>query len=231
VLRTDQALDKLQAQLGYRFKNEGLLELALSHRSYGKSNNERLEFLGDSIVNFVIAEALYARFTDAREGQLSRMRASLVKGVTLAEVARDLSLGDAMRLGSGELKSGGFRRESILADGLEAVIGAVFLDSGFETVQTLLRGLFASRLDALKPEDTRKDSKTRLQELLQSRQAELPVYEILEVLGEAHAQTFVVKCTVNGLEDVFSGRGPSRRLAEQKAAAKALKNLEGIQKS
>lgn len=231
MLRIDQTLEKLQIQLGYRFRDGSLLELALSHRSFGKSNNERLEFLGDSIVNFVVAEALYERFTDAREGQLSRMRASLVKGVTLAEVARDLCLGDAMRLGSGELKSGGFRRESILADGLEAIIGAVYLDSCFETAKTLLGGLFASRLDALKPEDTRKDSKTRLQELLQSRQSDLPVYEIIEVLGEAHAQTFVVRCSVHGLDEVFSGRGPSRRLAEQKAAAKALKNLEGLEKS
>ncbi|MCL6417150.1 ribonuclease III [Aestuariirhabdus sp. Z084] len=218
-------LEKLSRKLGYSFNDEQLALLALTHRSYASRNNERLEFLGDSIVNFTIAEALYDKFPQAKEGQLSRLRARLVKGKTLAELAREFELGDYLRLGSGELKSGGFRRESILADTVEALIGAIYLDRGMDACRDRVLDWYQSRLDSLSLDDTQKDPKTLLQELLQSRQAALPVYDVLDVEGEAHAQTFTVQCVVDLLSKKCVGIGSSRRGAEQQAARQVLREL------
>ncbi|MGO1500528.1 MAG: ribonuclease III [Marinobacter sp.] len=218
-------LDQLQRRLGYRFNSPERLMLALTHRSYGNQNNERLEFLGDSIVNMVIAEYLFLNFDKAREGHLSRLRARMVKGVTLAEIGREFELGSYMRLGSGELKSGGFRRESILADAVEAVIGAIYLDSDFYTCREQVLRWFELRLKQLDLQDTQKDPKTRLQEYLQSRQFPLPKYDVISVDGEAHNQTFHVSCALSSLDRNTSGVGSSRRVAEQEAARSALKKL------
>jgi ribonuclease-3 len=218
-------LEKLQRRLGYQFEDPERLLLALTHRSHGNQNNERLEFLGDSIVNMVIAEYLYRHFEKAREGQLSRLRARMVKGVTLAEIGREFELGNYLRLGSGELKSGGFRRESILADAVESVIGAIYLDSDFHTCREQILRWFEVRLKKLDLQDTQKDPKTRLQEYLQSRQFPLPLYEVISVDGEAHAQTFNISCALPSLDRKTSGIGSSRRIAEQEAARNALKKM------
>ncbi|MCP5161621.1 MAG: ribonuclease III [Hahellaceae bacterium] len=215
----------LERRIGYQFEDKNLLVLAMTHRSYGGHNNERVEFLGDSVLNFIIAEALFLKFPKAREGQMSRLRARLVKGVTLAELAREFGLGDFLLLGSGELKSGGYRRESILADAMESVIGAIYLDSGFEACRARVLHWYADRIESLSLQDTQKDPKTRLQEFLQSRQQELPRYEVTEVIGEQHAQTFFVECEVSMLEGSTKGRGSSRRIAEQQAATQALRLL------
>jgi ribonuclease-3 len=217
-----QTLERLESRLGYRFNNKELLHLALSHRSSAGESYERLEFLGDSVLNFTIAEALFHQFEKAQEGELSRLRARLVKGVTLAELAKEFELGDYLRLGSGELKSGGFRRDSILADALEALIGGILLDADITTCQRLILGWFDTRLKRLSLNDTHKDSKTRLQEFLQSRQMPLPVYEVLRIEGEAHAQTFHVSCSNVALQEKTVGVGSSRRIAEQNAAKEAL---------
>jgi ribonuclease-3 len=220
---------ELARRLGHQFSDPSLFELALTHRSCGKRNNERLEFLGDSILNFVIAEALYAKFPSAREGQMSRLRARLVKGETLSEIARELEIGDYLRLGSGELKSGGFRRDSILADAVEAIIGAIYLDSDLDCARGFILSWYEKRLQALDLNETLKDSKTRLQEFLQSRREALPKYELLSVEGEAHAQTFHIRCEVGLLKEATEGVGNSRRQAEQEAAKAALValNIEG----
>ncbi|WP_246480542.1 ribonuclease III [Motiliproteus sediminis] len=215
-------IERLGRVLGYRFADESLAELALTHRSCGARNNERLEFLGDSILNFVIADALFSKFPEAAEGQLSRLRARLVKGVTLAELAREMDLSEFLRLGAGELKSGGFNRKSILADAFEAIIGAIYLDAGMEPCRERILAWYQPRLDDLTLDDTRKDPKTRLQEYLQSRRAELPKYHLIKVEGEAHAQQFYIDCEVALLTTPSSGSGKSRRLAEQNAAAAAL---------
>lgn len=217
-------------KLGYEFSDTSLLELALTHRSCGKRNNERLEFLGDSILNFVIAEDLYARFPQAREGELSRLRAGQVKGETLAEIARELGFGDYLRLGSGELKSGGFRRDSILADSVEAVIGAIYLDSDMETVRGFILHWYSARLEKINLKQSQKDSKTRLQEFLQSRRISLPKYELVKVEGEAHDQTFYILCHVAMLDVPTHGTGSSRRQAEQEAARAAIEQLQ-VEKS
>ncbi|MBE9399167.1 ribonuclease III [Pontibacterium sp. N1Y112] len=217
-------------KLGYDFNDPSLCELALTHRSCGKRNNERLEFLGDSILNFVIAEDLYERFPQAREGELSRLRAGQVKGETLAEIARELGFGDYLRLGSGELKSGGFRRDSILADSVEAVIGAIYLDSDMDTVRGFILGWYKARLDQINLKKSQKDSKTRLQEFLQSRRIALPQYELIKVEGEAHDQTFYILCHVEMLEQPTKGIGSSRRQAEQEAARAAIELLQ-VEKS
>ena len=217
-------IDTLCRRLGYTFTDDALLRTALTHRSAAGANNERLEFLGDSILNFVIAEALFEHYPKAREGELSRLRASLVKGDTLADAARAIELGDYLNLGSGELKSGGFRRDSILADALEALLAAVYLDSDFATCRALIRRLFGQHLAALPAADQLKDPKTRLQEALQARQQALPVYDVLAVSGEPHDQKFTVRCTIdNGLVTV--AEGASRRKAEQEAARQALRQL------
>ncbi|MCO4757585.1 MAG: ribonuclease III [Oceanospirillaceae bacterium] len=217
-------------KLGYDFNDPSLCELALTHRSCGKRNNERLEFLGDSILNFVIAEDLYERFPQAREGELSRLRAGQVKGETLAEIARELGFGDYLRLGSGELKSGGFRRDSILADSVEAVIGAIYLDSDMDTVRGFILGWYKARLEQINLKKSQKDSKTRLQEFLQSRRIALPQYELIKVEGEAHEQTFYILCHVEMLEQPTKGIGSSRRQAEQEAARAAIELLQ-VEKS
>lgn len=219
-------VSELARRIGHSFSDESLFELALTHRSCGKKNNERLEFLGDSILNFVIADDLFQRFPQAKEGDLSRLRARLVKGVTLSEVARELGLGDYLRLGSGELKSGGYRRDSILADAVEAIIGAIYLDTDMETARAFVLKWYQQRLENIDLNESLKDSKTRLQEFLQSRRLALPTYELTNVEGEAHAQTFYIDCRVEGLANVAKGVGSSRRQAEQEAAKNALTALQ-----
>ena len=213
-------------RINYQFQDASLCELALTHRSCGKKNNERLEFLGDSIVNFVIAEDLFRRFPLAKEGQLSRLRAQMVKGTTLAEIARDMNMGDYLRLGSGELKSGGYRRDSILADSVESLIGAIFIDSDMENVREHILTWFDSRLKVLSLDQTMKDSKTRLQEYLQSRRLALPDYHLENVEGDAHDQTFYITCTISELSIPTNGVASSRRQAEQESAKAALEQLK-----
>lgn len=215
----------LATALGYEFRDPALLAQALTHRSARPGHNERLEFLGDAGLNFVIADELYRRFPRAREGELSRRRARLVNEDALAALARQLGLGDHLVLGTGERKSGGARRASILADALEAVFGAVYLDGGFEPLQVLLRRLYAEWLDAEPGEDALKDAKTLLQERLQARGLPLPDYELRNVLGEGHSQTFEVAVTATPLHHPVIGTGESRRKAEQAAAAEALRRL------
>ncbi|RNF49259.1 ribonuclease III [Marinomonas hwangdonensis] len=217
---------KLCRRIGYFFADLGLLELALTHRSFGGKNNERLEFLGDSILNYVIAEDLFHRFPKAKEGELSRLRASLVKGDTLAELAREFQLGDYLKLGAGELKSGGFRRDSILADTVEGIIGGIYLDAGMEVCREHILAWYKERLDATSLKIVTKDAKTRLQEYLQARKHALPQYDVVNIVGEPHDQTFFVHCQIELCDHSIEGKGNSRRIAEQNAAAKALKQLE-----
>lgn len=219
-------LNRLQRKLGYQFQRQELLHLALTHRSASNKHNERLEFLGDSILSFTIASTLYQRFPGADEGDLSRMRATLVRGYTLAEIAREFELGECLYLGPGELKSGGFRRESILADAVEAIIGALFLDSDIHNTERLILNWYQKRLDEISPGDKQKDAKTRLQEYLQGRHLPLPCYMVAEVHGEAHDQEFIIHCQVNGIAQPVMGKGSSRRKAEQIAAEQVLKLLE-----
>ncbi len=219
-------LDRLCRDLQFTFRDATLLEMALTHRSVGSRNNERLEFLGDAVLSFVISTALYQRFPGADEGSLSRLRSSLVKGDTLADLARCLNLGDFLHLGSGELKSGGFDRDSILADALEAIFGAIYLDSGIEPIRDLILRLFADKITAATPTGNLKDPKTRLQELLQARHEPLPTYTVISMQGEAHAQTFTVRCDVSVLPESTLGSAGSRRKAEQMAADIALRQLE-----
>lgn len=223
----DQAGLQLARRLGHIFEDESLLECALTHRSAGSKHNERFEFLGDSIINFLIAEALFRTMPDAREGHLTRLRALLVRRDTLASVARELDLGDALRLGGGELKSGGRERDSILADAFEALIGAVFLDSDIETCRRLIETLFGNRIDKARSRRAAKDPKTRLQERLQASGLSLPTYEVVEVKGAAHDQEFTVSCQIEILQRPTLGSGASRRKAEQAAALAALDSLEG----
>ena len=218
-------LTRLQRALGYTFTDPQLLTLALTHRSAGSANNERLEFLGDSIVNHIVAEKLYSSFPKAREGDMSRMRASLVKGETLAELAREMGLGEHLILGSGERKSGGHRRSSILADALEAVIGGILLDSDVQTCRACVLPWYVSRLDQLSADGADKDAKTQLQEYLQGRGKPLPEYELVEVTGDDHQQQFQVACRLGKPVIVVEGAGSSRRKAEQAAARVALERL------
>lgn len=213
---------ELETVLGHRFRQPELLCQALTHRSQGSPHNERLEFLGDSVLNCAMATLLFQRFPALKEGELSRQRANLVRQDALAEIARSLSLGDYLRLGEGEMKSGGFRRPSILADGLEAVIGAVFLDAGFPPAQAMIERLYSAVLAQLDPNVSGKDPKTELQELLQSRKLPLPLYALTATRGEAHAQEFEVVCTIPSLDIRVSGIGSSRRNAEQAAARGAV---------
>ena len=222
----EEELKRLEKRIGYQFSDFSLLKQALTHRSALGLHNERLEFLGDSILSFVISTDLYARFPKVDEGDLSRMRATLVCGKMLSEVGREFVLSDCLILGPGELKSGGFRRDSIIADGVEAIIGAVFLDSNIDTVNKLVLSWFDSRLNTIKPGISQKDPKTRLQEHLQSRKQALPVYEVLDVKGEAHNQQFTMSCKIEGMEAV-QGKGTSRRKAEQVAAEAMLTALLG----
>ena len=217
--------DRLSSVLSYRFANDELLEIALTHRSAGNRNNERLEFLGDAILGFVIADRLYQSFPEADEGQLSRLRASLVKKDSLARIARELELGKYLKLGPGELRGGGQSRNSILADSLEALLAAVYLDGGYEAARAVILSLFETRIEQLSPADQLKDPKTGLQELLQGRGLNLPVYEISQISGEQHEQIFVVTCMLPELGLEATGQGGSRRKAEQAAAAQLLKTL------
>ena len=206
----------------YEFRNAELLRQALTHRSHSATHNERLEFLGDSVLNCAVAALLFQRFSKLDEGDLSRVRANLVKQQSLYEIAQALNISEGLRLGEGELRSGGFRRPSILADTLEAVLGAVFLDGGFEAAQTVIKRLYVPILDHIDPRTLGKDSKTLLQEYLQGHKIALPTYTVVATHGAAHNQQFEVECTVPKLDVKVSGSGASRRAAEQAAAKKAL---------
>lgn len=223
----DKAESWLEKTLQYRFADPELLTCALTHRSANGRNNERLEFLGDAVLDFVISEALFKLRPDASEGDLSRLRASLVKDTSLARIATDIGLGEHLILGSGERKSGGHRRRSILADALEAIFGAVYLDAGFDASRALIERVFAARLEELPDAEDLRDPKTRLQEWLQARKLALPVYELVDVTGKAHAQTFAVNCTVTELSQTTEGVATSRRTAEQMAARHMLQLLSG----
>jgi ribonuclease-3 len=216
----------VRAQLGYEPRDLGLFRAALTHRSAAGPNNERLEFLGDAVLNLVVAHRLYAAFPHAAEGDLSRLRARLVSREPLAEIALGLGVGATLQLGTGELKSGGFRRQSILADALEALCGAIFLDGGMAAAEAAITRLFDPRIAALPSPDALKDAKTRLQEYLQSRSLSLPRYSVLGIGGEDHAQTFRVSCEVAGLGLRVEGDGSSRRRAEQEAAGRMLAEIE-----
>jgi len=216
----------LERRIGHRFKAPALLAQALTHRSFGSPHNERLEFLGDGVIGCVIAEELYSRFPDIAEGELSRLRASLVREAALAAVARSIGLSAFLRMGEGELSSGGAQRSSILADALEATYGAVFLDGDYAAVRVAVRRTFAEALEQLDPRQPAKDAKTRLQELLQGRRQKLPDYRVVATAGAAHQQVFEVECIATGLGLRASGSGSSRRAAEQQAAANLLKQLE-----
>lgn len=216
----------LERELGYRFVDAALLQRALTHRSAGGRHNERLEYLGDAALSLVVAEALYQRLPDAPEGHLSRLRASLVRRSSLAETARQLGFPERLRLGPGELKSGGFRRESILADALEAVLGAIYLDGGLEALRPVVLKFYGDRLDDLPAHETLKDPKTLLQERLQARGLPLPAYRVAAVEGEDHRQHFTVACSVEGVALQATGRGSSRRNAEQAAASLMLAQLD-----
>ncbi len=217
---------QLQRKLGHTFADPGLLAQALTHRSFGSPHNERLEFLGDSVLNCVIAAELYRRFPTLREGEMSRLRASLVREQTLFEHAQLVKLGPSLRLGEGELKSGGLERPSILADSLEAVFGAVFCEAGFERAEAVILALFKVQLEALDPAQSKKDPKTLLQEHLQSKRRPLPLYEVVATHGAAHSQTFEVECVIEKLGVRAAGKGTSRRIAEQAAAKAALALLQ-----
>jgi ribonuclease-3 len=217
----------LARHLGYTPADAALFERALTHRSVSSAHNERLEFLGDAVVNLVVASELYARFPTADEGALSRLRASLVSGASLARVASAWQLGDAVVLGPGELKTGGFRRESILADALEAVCGALYLDAGLDAARPLVLRLLAPALEHLEASDASKDAKTRLQEWLQARGAPLPRYTLERVSGESHEQHFTVRCESSDPAASALGEGSSRRRAEQIAAQKVLEQVNG----
>ncbi|WED27085.1 ribonuclease III [Vibrio sp. DW001] len=218
-------ISKLEKKIGYKFNDADLFHLALTHRSANGKHNERLEFLGDSILSFVIADDLYHRFPKIDEGDMSRMRATLVRGKTLAELGREFVLGDYLKLGPGELKSGGFRRDSILADAVEAIIGAVYLDSDVEGVRKIILSWYQSRLESIEPGVSQKDPKTRLQECLQGRKKPLPIYTVTNIKGEAHNQEFTVSCILAGVDKPVIGIGTSRRKAEQAAAELALEKV------
>ena len=215
-------------KLGYSFSNQLLYQQALTHKSAGSQNNERLEFLGDAIANWIIADLLYLKFPQASEGDMSRLRAQLVRQESLAEIARTLDLGEQLMLGSGELKSGGYRRDSILSDALEALIAAIYLDSGsVDVCKKEVLTWFAEKLDRLSLDQEYRDYKTQLQEWLQSRHFSLPVYEILEETGADNERLFKVKCTTTALKESATAEGDSKKQAEQKAAGLVLDKLVG----
>ena len=217
---------RLEAALGHGFARPELLRQALTHRSFASTNNEQLEFLGDSVLDCAIAANLCLRFPALKEGDLSRLRANLVRQESLAEIALTLQLGSYLALGEGELKSGGARRPSILADALEAIIGAIFLDAGFDTARAVVEHLYQPALDRIKPETAGKDPKTALQEILQGKHLPLPRYKLLATRGEAHAQEFEVECEVPEFTIRTTGIGASRRIAEQQAAERALAGIK-----
>jgi ribonuclease III len=221
----DNQYASLISHLGYRFRDPLLLRLALTHRSFSADNNERLEFLGDSILNMVVGEALFKKFPSAREGQLSGLRSALVRADTLVLIARNFELNRYLILGEGELKSGGLERASILADAVEALIGAIYFESGFDVCRSIVLGWYSEQLDQLTLAAKHKDAKTQLQEYLQSCKKPLPEYRVVETSGESHAQQFVVECRVALLAKPTSAKASSRREAEKLAAAEALKLL------
>ena len=218
------SVDALARRLGHEFADPDLLELALRHRSAGVNNNERLEYLGDAVLGMIIAEALFQRFAGAKEGELTRARARLVKEPTLAEIARGFKLGPVLALGSGELKSGGRDRDSILSDALEALIGAIYLDGGFEATRTVVLSWYADRLEDINPQKLEKDPKTRLQEYLQAKGHGLPLYTVEEERGEPHNRHYRVSCAIQD-QAPYMGEGTGRRRAEQMAAQAALEAL------
>lgn len=220
------SLASLVKHIDYPFNNPALLTQALTHRSFSGNNNERLEFLGDGALNFIIAHQLYQRFPRLAEGDLSRLRAALVKESTLSEIAFSLNIGDALKLGEGELKSAGWRRPSILADALEAIIGAVYVDGGYHVAEALVLRLFAEKLAIIDPKIIDKDAKSQLQEYLQGKKIELPDYKVVSIEGEAHAQTFKMECVIEKLHITTVGEGTSRRIAEQQAAQLALEAIK-----
>ncbi|MDR3428334.1 MULTISPECIES: ribonuclease III [Silvimonas] len=218
--------ERLQKALGYVFSDARLIKQALTHRSFASTHNERLEFVGDAILNAVVGRALFNHFPKLNEGELSRLRASLVRQESLADVASELNIGDYLWLGEGELKSGGHRRPSILADALEAIFGAAWLDGGFEAAQGMIERLFVPRIEAIDPSRALKDPKTALQEWLQARHHALPVYEVVRQEGESPNLVFEISCSVPALKVTTSALGPSRRAAEQLAAGEALGMLK-----
>jgi ribonuclease III len=221
-----QVLAKLEHDIGYVFKDPSLLQLALTHRSFSSQNNERLEFLGDGVLNFIVAHQLYHRFPKLPEGDLSRLRAQLVKESSLSEIALQLNLGDALRLGEGELKSAGWRRPSILADAVEAIVGGVYLDGGFVAAESIVLKLYLDKFDTIDPKMIDKDAKSQLQEYLQSKKIDLPDYHVVQIEGEAHAQSFKVECQIKKLNILTIGEGTSRRSAEQRAAQLAMEKIK-----
>ncbi len=222
----NEKLHSLMQNIDYEFKDEALLQLSLSHRSFGKNNNERLEFLGDSLLNFVVASELFNLFPTAKEGQLSRLRANMVREDTLAEIGIEFQLSEYIQLGVGEMKSGGAFRPSIVADAVEAVIGAIYLDSGLDVCYQCVKNWYEERINALSLSDVIKDPKSRLQELLQAQQLPLPEYNIIETKGQEHEQLFVVECKTALLDHVVHAEGVSRRKAEQEAAERVLEELK-----
>ncbi|MFN3238541.1 MAG: ribonuclease III [Pseudomonadales bacterium] len=226
---SSSSIARLERQLGYEFQDRSRLEQALTHRSFSANNNERLEFLGDGILNFIVAEQLFQQFPDAAEGQLSRLRALLVKQKTLAEIARELQLSDHLIMGTGELKSGGFNRDSILSDAVEAIVAAIYIEVGFEPTRARVCAWYGDRISNLSLDQARKDAKSRLQEYLQGQGAALPNYEVLDVEGESHEQEFTIELDLPMLEGKISGSGSSRRAAEQQAAALALDLLANVE--
>ncbi len=222
----DPSLDALQQRLGHAFAQPGLLARALTHRSYGIEHNERLEFLGDAVLNMAVSALLYQRFSGSDEGDLTRVRAHLVREESLHRAALALGLPQVVRLSDGETRGGGAQRASILADALEALIGAAFLDGGFDAAQQVVRRLFGELIDSTEIDNWSKDAKTELQEWLQARRLAVPVYRIAATRGQAHAQTFEVECEVPALALVERGEGRSRRSAEQQAARRMLEGLK-----
>jgi ribonuclease-3 len=219
------SLASLHPLIGYTFNSPKLLQLAVTHRSFSGNNNERLEFLGDGVLNFIVAHQLYQRFAKLPEGDLSRLRAQLVKESTLCEIALTLNLKDYLKLGEGELKSAGWRRPSILADALEAIVGAVYLDGGFVAAEAVVLKLFSEKLSTIDPKSIDKDAKSQLQEYLQSKKIDLPDYAVVSIEGEAHAQSFKVACVIHQLNIKTLGEGTSRRNAEQQAAQLAMEKI------
>lgn len=224
-------LESLSVKLGLTFNDPQLFKTALTHRSASSKNNERLEFLGDSVLGFVVAQRLYEKFPEASEGVLSRLRASLVNQESLAELARKYEIGNYLRLGSGELKSGGYRRDSILSDALEAILGAIVKDQGFSACQQWILEIFSEKMEELTLDNWRKDPKTRLQEAMQAKKLDLPVYELLTMSGMPHEQTFKIECRIALIDDVCTGSGASRKKAEQEAAEKMLAKLSKLEKA
>jgi ribonuclease III len=219
-------LQAFASRLSYQFKKPGLLAQALTHRSFGALNNERLEFLGDGALNFIIAHQLYLKFSNLPEGDLSRLRAQLVKESTLCELACQLEIGASLKMGEGELKNGGWKKPSILADAVEAIVGAIYLDGGHVAAEAFVVELFAEKFATIDPKVIDKDPKSLLQELLQSKKRPLPEYNVQTISGEAHAQTFVVECVIKKLNIRTIGEGASRRMAEQQAALLAFAQME-----